>query len=242
LHAGHVRRARESRKHEGMYPAAMRAGLTVAIIATAQTLMPSGRQLAELSRRLQAAEIAVLLEGVRGAMADKTFTLSLAGREDGPEVLMRGEGRRARVRTAYGMSGGWVSADGSQAEWHDDFIDVVDHTGVPAKRCDGTAAIGELVITYQYRASTNAWTATAATTGLDFRGIRNGVGGPICNILSGSIPIASDIARRSGDGRVLRALTAPFHVPPHSARNGYGLGDPPRQATQSLWIDTNSLL
>src|SRR5205814_10694151 len=105
-----------------------------------------------------------------------------------------------------------------------------------------SATAGETLITFQHRPSTNAWTATASTTPLDFQDHPREVGPPIFNILSPTNSVTSDLLRQSDDGRVLRALTAPFQRPEHSARNSYGLGDPPRDATQSLWIDANSLL
>jgi hypothetical protein len=155
---------------------------------------------------------------------------------------MRGDGRPAIVRTAYGISGGFVGGDGSQSEWHDEFIDVADYTGAPARRCDGAAVVGELVITYQHRGSTDTWTASGATTAVDWNGAPVEIGGPIFNILSETTPVSSDVVRQTGDGRLTRAFTAPFSVPPHSARGSYGLGDPPAAATQSLWIDAGSLL
>jgi hypothetical protein len=211
-------------------------------MAAIQAASPPPRQLARVSRPLQPAEIAVILGAARQAMADKTFTLSFPGRVEGPEVLMRQNGRLTRMRMSYGIAGGTVSSDGNRNKWHDDFIDVIDYTGAPARRCDGTAAGGELVITYEHRASTDKFTARTATTGVDWQGSPVEVGGPSFNILSGATLVWSDVVRQTSGGHASRALTAPFSRPPHSARNGYGLGDQPAAATQSLWIDADTLL
>ena len=154
---------------------------------------------------------------------------------------MRGDGRPARMRTTYGVSGGTVGGDGSRSEWHDDFIDVINFTGTPAVRCDDTIVAGELVITYEHRASTDTWTTQAATTAVDWQGTPVEIGKPIFNILAGTIPVSSEIIRHTGDGRLTRAFTAPFSTPADAAPD-QRLGDSTAAAIQSLWIDAESFL
>jgi hypothetical protein len=214
----------------------MQPSPAVTIVAAMQMLAPSPRQLAHVPRPLQPAEIAIVLSGTREASAGKTFTLSFPDRVEGPQILMHGDGRPARMRTVYGISGGSVGGNGTHTEWHDDFIDLVDYTATAAKRCDGSPVTGELVITYQHRASTDAWTARAATTAVDLNGLPSQIGAPIFNILSGTTPVSSDVVRET-DGHLARALTAPFSPP-----GNYGSGDSAAKPTESLWIDVDSLL
>src|SRR5437899_718393 len=186
----------------------LRKSSSFTLVALIQALTPSPRQLADAPRPLQPSEIAVVLGGVRDAITDKTFTLSFPGHDEGAQVLMRGDGRPARMRTIYGIDGGTVSSDGSRSDWHDDFIDIVDYTGAPARRCDGTGVAGELVITYEHRASTDTWTASAATTAVDWTGAPVEIGGAIFNILSATTPVSSDVVRQTDDGRATRAFRA----------------------------------
>jgi hypothetical protein len=215
----------------------MKSWPAFAVVVAVQAIAQSPRELARLSVPLQPTQIGVILKGSREAIADRTFTLSFPDRDEGPQILMRGDGRPARMRTVYGISGGTVGADGSGTQWHDDFVDVVDYTGAPAIRCDGSAIAGELVITYQHRASTNAWTTAAATTAVDWNGAPVQIGEPIFGILSGTTPVSSASVPQTRGGHLARAFTAPF-----VGLAGRGLGDSPASAMQSLWIDVDSLL
>src|SRR6185295_3463245 len=114
---------------------------------------------------------------------------------------------------------------------HDDLINLIDYTGRPARRCDGSVEPGELVIEYEHRRSTNAWTAKArARTLME-------VGAPIFDALSGVTRVESGERKQIG-GRWARAFRAPWTLP-----SGAQPGGPlPAGATQTLWIDVESLL
>lgn len=213
------------------------------IVLAAQSLAPSPHQLARATRALEPAEISAVLQATRAAIANKTFILAFPGFETGPEVLIGADGRPRITRMTYGLSGGVVGADGARSEWRDDFVDIVVHSGAPAARCDGSPVSGELVITYQHRASTDAWTAFAATTPTDMTTGAPGlqVGQPIFDLLAGDTPVVS-VERRTIDGPSARAFTGDFVPPAHSARGGYGLSDSQAAARQTLWIDVDSLL
>lgn len=207
------------------------------LVASLQPLRPAPRDLVRLARPLQPAEIGAVLAASRQALAGKTFTLSFPGREEGPQVLMRDDGRPAIMRTTYGVSGGFVSVGsggtgGSTTEWHDDFIEIADYTHAPAQRCDGSTVAGELVITYIYRRSTDTWTATAANTAVTWDGMPSEIAAPIFNVLSGTTVPVSDVTRKGADGRLARAFTVPVSLPVAASA----------VATQSLWIDTESML
>jgi hypothetical protein len=210
--------------------------LIMVAIQSATTLSP--RQIATLDRPLESAEVEAVLAASREAIADKTLTLSYPGRQDGLQMLMRRDGWPRIVRAEFELEGGTI--DGTPAgavvseRWRDRFVAIVEYTGTAARRCDGATLPGELVITYEHRQSTDVWTTDAGT-----HGRRAGVpiANPIFDVLSGKVPAVSG-KKTVIDGRVVREFTAPFSAP----SNTYGLGDPPAQATQTLWIEVDSLL
>ena len=208
------------------------------IVAAIQSLTLSPRQLAALARPLQPAEINAVLGASRAAIANRTFTLSYLGREDGLEILMRTDGWPRFVRGEGDLEGGSVAGTAAGAvtatRWRDHFIDMVEYTGAVARRCDGATVAGELVITYEHRRSTNTWAARAVT-----KGERAGVPifNPVFDVLTGKAPAVSEETTVI-EARTVRRFTAPFSAP----LNTYGLVDPTRQASQTLWIDVDSLL
>jgi hypothetical protein len=230
----------------------------------AQTPNPSPPELLNIARPLTTTEIATVLDASRQALTAKTFRLSIAPRGQGPEVLMGPAGRPKIIRTTYrivggvvgGIVGGVVSGTpggatrSAETRWQEDFTNIVDYTGRPARRCDGSAEHGEMVIEYVHRSTTHAWTATART-----RSARD-VGGPriarMFEMLLDAAPLTSGVRRQIGD-RWARALVSSWTPPRPDARSEAPLltgdpmpnvaGDPmPDDATQSLWIDTASLL
>jgi hypothetical protein len=163
-------------------------------------------------------------------------------------------GRPKVIRTTYGMEGGVVSGTrgapgSSESRWHEDFINIVDFTGRPARRCDGSTDQGEMVIEYVLRSTTNAWTATARRRSARDVGA-SGIA-PMFEMLLGATPVISGERRRIGD-QWARPFVSPW-TPPQVSQSDASIltgdpvpnvaGDPPpHDATQSLWIDTASLV
>ena len=238
----------------------MRAIICLVVVPAllAQTPGSSARELLNLARPLTPMEIATVLDASRQALAAKTFRLSFAPGGEGTEVLMGPDGRPKMIRRTYGLEGGTVfgvvgSAPGvvstpAETHWRDDFINIVDYTSRPARFCNGSIEQGEMVIEYEHRRSTNAWTATARN--------RNAgdVGGPgiapVFEMLLGAAPVASGEREQIG-GRWARAFDSSWAPPDTGPQEQIRTGHPipklagtlaPDEPTQTLWIDTESLL
>jgi hypothetical protein len=205
--------------------------------APSQALYPPARDLLNAERSLQPAEIAAVLAAVHQAVSGKTFRLSYVANGPGPEVLMGANGRPRFVRAAsgYDYRSGAVGADGngnrtqSQQSGHVDVITFTEYTGRPASKCDGTALDDELVIEYEHKSTDDRWTVRARTRSpMEFAA-------PVFDMLAGITPVESG-TRRSFDGRTGRALVAPWTLPAAAQ------GGPLAGASQSIWIDTVSLL
>ncbi|HEX7798003.1 MAG TPA: hypothetical protein VF456_26755 [Vicinamibacterales bacterium] len=205
--------------------------------APSQALYASARDILNTERSLQPAEIAAVLAAVRQAVSGKTFRLSYVANGPGPEVLMGANGRPHFVRAVSGSdySSGAVGADGngnrtqSQQSGHVDVITFTEYTGRSATTCDGTALDAELVIEYEHKSSDDRWTVKVRTrTAFEF-------GATVFDMLAGITPVESG-NRRSFDGRIGRALVAPWKLPAGAQ------GGPPAGTSQSIWIDTVSLL
>lgn len=213
----------------------MRLWAAVLIFGALQLATLSPRQLVRLARPLQPPEVNAVLGASREAITNRTFVLSYLGQNDGLQILMREDGWPRFVRGEGGLRGGVVGGPpGTPAtitEWSDYFIHISEYTGAPARRCDGSTAPGELVITYTHARSTDTWTARAGTKG----------GVPICNpvfdVLAGRLPTVSDETTQM-DGQTVRGFTARFSC----ASGTYGLGESPTQASQTVFIDADSLL
>ena len=207
--------------------------------ASSQALNSSARDILNTDRPLQPAEIADVLAATRAAVAGKTFRLSYVPNGPGPEVMMGANGRPRFVRgiSGYNYSSGAVSADGngnrtqSQQGGHVDVFTFTEYTGRSARKCDGTALDDELVIEYEHKSTDDRWTVKARTrTLMEFAA-------PVFDILAGITAVESG-NRRSFDDRMGRALIAPWTLPP-----GVQPGGPvPAGVSQSIWIDTVTLL
>jgi hypothetical protein len=146
---------------------------TVALLAVvpslaAQMVLPSPRELLDLPRPLTNTEIAAVLGASQEALAGKTFRLSATAGGNGTEVLMDPAGQPRMIRMAYGLEDGTVGGvvPGSSnppavSRWREDVVTIVDDTRRPARRCDGSAGDGEMVIEFERRGPDGAWTATA---------------------------------------------------------------------------------
>jgi len=205
--------------------------------APSQALYPPARDILNTERSLQPAEIAAVLAAVREAVSGRTFRLSFVANGPGPDVLMGANGRPRFVRaiSGYDYRSGAVGADGngngtqSQQTGHVDVITFTEYTGRSASKCDGTPLDDELVIEYEHKSTDDGWTVRARTrTPFEF-------GATVFDMLAGITPVESG-DRRSLDGRIGRALVAPWKLPAGTQ------GGAPAGARQSIWIDTVSLL
>jgi hypothetical protein len=142
-----------------------------------------------------------------------------------------------RTTSGYDYSSGIAAGDGSgnqtqsRQSGHVDVITFAEYTGRSARKCDGTPLDDELVIESEHKSTDDRWTVKARTrTPME-------VGAPVFDMLAG-ITFVESGNRRSFDDRVGRALVAPWKLAP-----GVQPGGPlPAGVTQSLWIDTVSLL
>ena len=234
---------------------AVRWVMLIALIAP--TRNPSPRDLLNTDRPLTPSEIAAVLNASQRAIAGRTLRL-LRGRSTvgGIEVLMGRLGRPRLIHMSgvveggivYGMASGAVGpAPPPPTHYVEKRTTIIDYTARPARRCDGSAMAGELVVRYEYHGAIDAWTATAhaetVETGMvmwthPFR------------MLSGVTPVTSG-ERKPIDGRWARGFVARW-TPPHGGPQQVELtGDPlpnvigaraPWVPIQTLWIDTKSLL
>lgn len=232
-----------------------------AVSRTSQDVSASARALLNAERPLMAAEIAKVLRAAQHAIAGKTFRLSVVTGGAGSEFLMGSGGRLRMVRMSGGIEGGIVggvaacasppcpaSAPPVQTEWRDYVTTVIEFTGRPARRCNGAAEPGELVVEYEHYQSTNSWIVSARAKTPP--GLGPGYT-PVFDLLRGATPLVSGERRQIGN-RLARAFFAPW-TPPDDRGLVEVTGDPlpnvpkivsrvPRDETQTLWIDTESLL
>jgi hypothetical protein len=203
-------------------------------VAAAQTLNPPARAVATQRRPLTQAEVAQVLGAARNAIAGRTFRLSYQPGGPGPEVLMGSTGRPRFVRSVSGYTS-WSGASGNGTtttarEYHANVRDVTDFTGRPARRCDGAAADGELVIEYRNE-NEQGWTAQARMrTSMEF-------GASVWDMLAGVVAVEDGAMKTIAD-RQARSVVAPWKPPAGSQPGGPLVPN----LTQSLWIDVETLL
>jgi len=203
----------------------------------AQTLNPPARTVVAQSRPLTQAEVSQIVGAARDAIAGRTFRLSYQPGGPGPEVLMAANGRPRFVRTVSGYTS-WSGASRSSGggastttrEYQADVRELTEFTGRPARRCDGSAADGELVIEYRNE-NERGWTAKARTrTPMEFAA-------PVFDILTGVVAVEDGAVKTIGD-RQARAFVAPWKPPAGSQPGGPLVPN----LTQALWIDVETLL
>jgi len=207
--------------------------------ASSQAINPPAREILNSNRPLLPAEIAVVLAATRTAVSGKTCRLAYVPNGPGPEVLMGANGRPRFVRavSGYDERSGAVAGDAnwnrtqSTQSGHVDVITFTEYTGRSARKCDGTPLDAELVIEYEHKSTDDRWTVKART-----RSLMEALA-PVFDTLEGITPVESGNRRAFGD-RVGRALVAPWKLPP-GAQSSTPL---PAGVSQSLWIDTVSLL
>ena len=172
--------------------------------------------------------------------------MATAGR---PRLIRMSGGLEGGTVTGFagGTVGGGTAAPPTHTEWREEYILIIAFTGRPARRCDGSAVAGELVIEYRHSSLINAWTTTARA---ETNEQRLATWTHMFRMLSGATPVTSGERKQIG-GRWARAFVAPW-TPPHSGIQQVELtGDPlpnvigvppSRVTTETLWIDAESLL
>ena len=91
-----------------------------------QPALPPADQLIRFPRSLQPDEVNAVLAASRAAISGKTFNLTYIGRQDGLQVLMRGDGWPQMVRSEGGMEFGLITSTREATHWSDYFIEIVD--------------------------------------------------------------------------------------------------------------------
>jgi hypothetical protein len=215
----------------------------------------SVRDLVNVSTPLTDNEATRVLRAARAAIAGKYGRLTSAADEaagrPGTEFAIGSNGRLQFVRSSGAIQGGTVSADGTSTTWTRELVTITHLTGMPARGCDGTARTGQLVV--EYRNDGGGWVAMARTR------VYPASPTPLDDFLAGALPVKSNQLQMIGARRT-RMFVAPW-TPPVTAEASpnptYGpeyrsddggrtwTKPPPASAsrlTQSLWIDTASLL
>jgi hypothetical protein len=225
----------------------MKGLLLLALTAslTAQDSRPGPRDLLKNARPLRMDEIASILTGTRAAIAGRTVRLAVAPDGPGPDILFGADGRLRVVRTTGGIEGGLMSSDGTSMRWHTTTEAIADYTGKPARRCDGAAIDGELVVRY-LNENDSGWKATARAEkrGVDAVAPALVMLSPLPGMESGGLKVFGE--------RRARALVAPWTPPPGAIQRDAVIGDPrpnadpllgatPPRGSQTLWIDVESL-
>jgi hypothetical protein len=218
--------------------------LVLTVTVAGQNGGPTAPQLLNTARPLRPDEIATVLAGVRAAIAGRTVRLAVAPDGPGPDIVVGADGRPRMVRTVGGITGGMISADGIQTTWQKTIEMIADYTSTPARRCDGTPLDGELVIEYRNE-NDSGWKAIArAATGLAAAARPLAMVSQLPRMESGGM-------KTFGDRRA-RAIVAPWTPPSGTIERDAVIGDPfpnavprlgatPLRASQTLWIDVDSL-
>jgi hypothetical protein len=216
----------------------------------------SARRLLELERPLESSEISIVLKSVQAALDGRTYRLGVRPGDSGIRVLMGPDGRPRIIGMTssliHGVVGGLVpgaKTPPTSTEWREDVTTIREYPGLPARRCDGSGQSGELVIEYTSRDGAG-WTVSARARNV----LDSNITRPL-SMLQGHEDVSSG-ERREVDGRWARALVAPWIAPANTITEQPAIltGDPipnvvrepgtpaANDATQSLWIDTETLL
>lgn len=147
----------------------MKASIAISFAVTiaavhAQTLNPSARDVIILTRALTGAEVAIVLEASRQAVAGRVMHLAYQPDGPGPDFLMRADGRPRYMRSTSGRDfvSSSASSDGTARteSGHVNVSSFTHYTSAQASGCDGTPA----------RASWSSSSKTPDTVGRQWRG------------------------------------------------------------------------
>ena len=226
----------------------VRCAVTLAALCVATHVAAQPQDLLNLQRSLTAAEIDTVLSRIRQALAGKTLRLKQKGSET--EVLVGRAGVPHLIRIAHtegerigGVVGG-IPGTGTvrvftPPEQREErrLVKLTEYTGVPAGRCNGAPATGEMVIDYLMDSSTQRWSVTARVrTPGDAAAVR-----PLEMLRTAA-------SLRSGERRLLGSRSVRAIVSTTPPWQGVAItGDPaPNPAdfvpVESLWVDTDTLL
>ncbi len=233
------------------------AGVLAISAAGAQTREPSVRDLMKAARPLTADEDARVLSAVRTSIAGKPGRLTspadeAAGRP-GMQFVLSPNGRLRFLRWSGGIQGGIVVSDGTSTTWTREVVTITHLTGMPARGCDGTSRAGQLIIEYR---NDGGWSTTARSR------VYAASPTPLDDFLARDLGVQSDELQMIG-AREARVFVASWTALPTTAaaaasapqgpeyrsddggrtwtKNTVAPASNPR-LTQSLWVDTESLL
>ena len=143
------------------------AALAALCVATHVSAQP--QNLLDLARPLTAAEIATVVSGIRQALTGRTLRLVQIMQKRGAdaEILMGQAGVPHVIRVAYEciavVNGECVAGRVpplSVPERPERFVKLIEYTGIPGRRCNGTPATGEMAIEYLLNFNTQKWSVT----------------------------------------------------------------------------------
>ena len=219
--------------------------MKLTLLALAASLLlqvgsPSPRAVLDLPRPLTGAEVSRVVDGIRQALAGKTFRL-LDKLRGGPEILMGRDGhpRLVRVMGRGESVAGITSETGTMRVFAlpDVIVSVYEYSRAPTRYCGGGSAASGMVIEYVLNLTTNVGDVTAREPGprdLD-------VARPL-EMLKTPATLASGGNRLVGK-RNARALISPLQIPDDVILTGDPAPNPADFVPiQSLWIDTDSIL
>jgi hypothetical protein len=230
--------------------------VAVSTAACAHGRSPSVRDLVNVSTPLTDSDVMRVLSAARVSIAGRHGRListadEAAGRA-GTEFAIGSNGRLQFLRFRGGIQGGIVSADGTSTTWTREVVTITHLTGVPARGCDGAPRRGQQLVV-EYRNDGDGWTATARTR------VYPASPTPLDDFLAGDLHVEHNQLQVIGARRT-RMFVAPWSSPVtaeasanRSQEPEYSSDDggrtwtkaPPARAprlTESLWIDTASLL
>lgn len=126
----------------------------VTSIALQAPTTSSAKDLLNQQRSLTAAEIETVVSGIRGALAGRTLRF-MRDRGGNPEILLGPDGMPRRVRIDRDGPPGeritTVTVDGGTGPVRvtrgpEPFVYLTEYTAVPARRCNGALATGDMVV------------------------------------------------------------------------------------------------
>jgi hypothetical protein len=229
------------------------AVLLVAVAATAsQIANPIQKEIIKTDATLQPADVVSVLAAARAAIAGRTLRLLHADDDRGlvlMEVTVGADGRPRFIRRdiSYdsGTVGAFVAGGGNPVTTyvHVDATLVTEFTGRPVRGCDGTPRDGELIVDYTNEG--RGWTAAAKSHPAP------GDLPAVFDMLTGAVTATSGTRAQVG-ARPARGLVAPWTPPAARSAAPMLIGDPlpnirrdalpSKPASQTLWIDVDSLL
>ena len=147
----------------------VRCAVALSAICVATHVSAQPQDLLKLPRPLTTAEIDTVLTRIRQALAGRTLRLvQIVQKRRADDRFHRANWMPHAIRFAYEciavVNGECVAGRVpplSMPEQPERFVTLIEYTGFPTRRCDGTPATGEMVIEYLLNSSTQKWSVTA---------------------------------------------------------------------------------